>query len=565
VTRERRELSAAAGAAALAALLPFRPAAGAGFLAWDDRTNLVANAAYRALNPSALSWMLTTHYRGPWQPLSWLSYALDYACWGLDAPAFRRTNFLLHAAAAALAVLVARKLLDKALGARVAARARTFGALAAGLFFALHPLRVESVVWLTERRDVLSGAFFLAAWLAYLEGAFALAPALFALALLSKGTAVALPFFLLAGEVEPLGGLSADPRRWRGPAARAAARRLAPYFLLAAAAGAMNLAGFGSGDLRAPDFGLGLRLAVAAQAVGFYFAKTLWPFGLSPYYPMLADKAAIAPRLAAYAALGLAATAEAWLARRRAPWAWTAWLAYLAALAPVSGLVQNGAQIAADRYTYLACLPFALVVGGLAAAAAARRPRAAAAGLAVLAAFLGALSRRQSRVWTDDAALWTRAVALAPDGYLPRSNLAVALMSAGDDEGALAQYEAVLRLHPDDFDAQLNDGVLLGKRGRLAEAETALRAALALKPGDPEASVDLAGVLTRGGRRDAALALLDGVAARRPDFAPGRFNLGLLLLDLGRRAEGEAQLRAAVALDPSLAARLGPRKERMNR
>jgi tetratricopeptide (TPR) repeat protein len=544
----KRGKKLAAAAAALAASIPFLSAAGAGFLAWDDQSNLVYNEAYRGFSRTNLSWMWTTHFRGPWQPLSWLSYAVDWSAWGLDAPEFRRTNFLLHALAAALCVLVARRLLDAALGSRTSERARNLGALAAGLFFALHPLRVESVVWITERRDVLSGIFFLAAWLAYLEEKFYLAPFLFAAALLSKGTAVALPFFLLACEYFPLRRLSAHPRR--------VALRLAPYFALAFVAGLVNLGGFASGDLSVPSIGLGLRLAIAAHAPGFYWAKTCLPFFLSPYYPLVVPTSSLYAGFAGYAVLGLLMTLAVMSSRRRAPWASAAWFAFLAALAPVSGLIQNGAQLAADRYSYLPCLPFAFVVGGFFAAAAEKKFRAAAFGLLSLSVVLSALSARQSTFWRDDRALWTRAVALAPDGYLPRSNLASADLAVGDEDGALEQFRVVLRLHPEDFGAQVNAGYLLQKRGRYDEAESVLRAALSLRPGAPDAIVNLANVLSARGDRKGALTLLDELTSREPEFAPGRFNRGLSLIALGRRAEGEKELRAALALDPSLAARL---------
>jgi len=556
----RARVRAQAALAAAAALLPFLPALHAGFLAWDDRPNLLDNSAWRGFAWENLRWMLTTHWRGPWQPLSWLSYALDRALWGLDAPAFRRTNLLLHALAAALAVLVAARLLEAALAQRVPERARRLGALAAGLFFALHPLRVESVVWITERRDVLSGAFLLAAWLMRLEGRALLGPALFACALLSKGTAVALPFFLLACEVYPFARLSADPRRWAAPPARSVLLGLAPYFALAAAAGAMNLLGLRAGELAVPALSLGKRLLLAAHSAGFYLHKTFWPSGLSPYYALPRDWAAAAPRLAAGAALSAAALAAAWLGRRRAPWALPAFLAYLAALAPVSGLLQNGAQLAADRYSYLPCLPFAFVVGGFAAAFAARRPRAAAGLVAAGALALGALACRQALYWRSDKALWARAVELSADAYLPRSNYAQALNLSGDKDGALAQFPEVVRLEPRDAQARVNWAVLLEERGRLAEAERLLREAYALDPGAPETTVDLAGLLARRGARSEALGLLEALAARRPGFAPGRFDLGLLLLSCGRKAEGVRHLREAVRLDPSLARRLGQKK-----
>lgn len=537
-----RARTSAAALAAAAAVAPFLPALRAGFLEWDDQATVVANAAHLGFSPSRLWWMLSARSYGPWQPLSWLSYAVDFSLWGLDAPAFRLTNLLLHGLAAALAVSVARRLLEEEFSSRVPPRALALGALAAGLFFALHPLRVESVVWITERRDVLSGVLLLAAWRARQKGRGRAALGLFSGALLAKGTAVALPFFLLAAE--------------RPPLTRRVLRGLAPYFALAAAAAAMNLVLLGRGDLQAPWIGALARLAVAGHSAGFYLAKTLWPFGLSPYYPLPQNWLAAAPRLAAYASLAAAATGATWLWRRRAPWALPAWLAYLSALIPVSGLFQNGAQLAADRYSYLPCLPFAFVGGGLAAALAARRPRAAAALVAAGALALAASTWRQSGFWRDDVSLWTRAAALAPDAYLPRSNLAAALFAAGDAEGALAQYPEVLRLEPRDAEARVNLGVLLQQRGRSREAESLFREALRLRPGDLQATTNLGGLLARRGEREAAISLLRPLAAANPDFAPARFNLGLLLLSSGRKEDGLAHLREAVRLDPSLARRL---------
>lgn len=535
----------AAAAAAALAPLPFLAAARAGFLNWDDRANLVDNRAYRGFSAASLRWMWTTHFRGPWQPLSWLSYALDRALWGLNAPAMRLTNLALHAAAAGIFALVARRVLDSALSERVPARARELGAFAAACAFALHPLRVESVVWLTERRDVLSGLFFMAAWLAYLDGKRFAALAAFAAALLSKGTATILPVYLLACESYPLGRLRQDPG--------AAARRLAPFFVLALLAGAMNLRGLGA-DLQVPWIGWRTRLAIAAHAPGFYLIKTIWPAGLSPYYPLLSPPSRLAAHFALYALVGLAATSAAW--RARAPWAWTAWAAFLAALAPVSGLFQNGAQIAADRYTYLPSLPLFLIFGGVVARSASRWFAPSALVSTVLIVVLSSLSWRQSLFWRDDRALWTRAVALAPDGYLPRANLAAADLAAGDSSAALSDEREVLRLRPDDFDARLNAGVLCLESGELDEAQGDLRAALALRPDSAEAAVDLANVLSARGDRRGALDLLDAAVHENPAFAPAQFNRGLILRALGRKAEGDAQLKAALTLDPSLAARL---------
>ncbi len=455
----RRAVPAAAFAAAL---IPFLPALGAGFLDWDDKMTLVFHDAWRGFDAARLRWMLSSSYYGPWQPLSWLSYAADHALWGLDAPAFRRTNLVLHAAAAALLAACARRILDEKLP-KAPERARALGALAAALVFALHPLRAESVVWITERRDVLSGALLLGSLLARLEKRNRLALGLFAGALMSKGTAVALPFFLLALE----------PKKWK---------ELLPYFALAGAAGAVNVALLGGASMPAPWLAWWQKLAMAAHSAGFYFAKTLAPVGLSPYYALPRDWAAVAPRLAAYGLLAAAVTAAAWAGRRRAPWALPAWLAYLAALAPVSGLLPSGGQLAADRYSYLPCLPFAVVAGGLAAAFASKRPRAAAALVAAAGLVLGAAAWRQSGYWRSDAALWTRAVEVEPMSYLPRSNLAMALLAERRLSEAVPQFAAAIALEPRDAPARFNLGLILLSLGEKEDGLALVREAVKLQP-----------------------------------------------------------------------------------
>lgn len=453
--------------APLAALV-FLPALGAGFLSWDDNLTVVFNEAYRGFSPRHLLWMLESRHYGPWQPLSWLSYAVDHAVWGLWAPGYRLTNLLLHGLSAYLLARVARHVLKD-----------ERAALLAALLWALHPMRVESVVWITERRDVLSAALLLGAWLLRLEGRERWGLALYAGALMAKGTSVALPIFLLATD----------------------RRNLLPWFALAAAGGGMNLLFLARGDLPAPELGPLERLSLAAHSFGFYAAKTVLPVGLSPYYPMSAWSWA-------YPALALLLCALL----RREP----LWWATLAALAPVSGLLQSGAQLAADRYAHLATIPLFLM--------AARLPLRVVAPLAVLFA---ALSFRQSFYWRDDVSLWTRAVALYPDALLPRSNLALAL-HAKDPAAAMHQYREWLRIAPKDVQAYVNLAALLVEAGRGREAEFVLREALAHRPGEPRAATNLAGLRALAGDRNEAKALLEDVLRHYPEFEPARRNLELL-------------------------------------
>lgn len=527
-----------------AAAVPFWPAFHAGFLVWDDRVNLVTNAAYRGFALANLRWMLVTRHQGPWQPLSWFSYAVDYALWGLNAAAMRRTNFALHAAAAALFFLVARRLIAAAKPSR-GEFAAGMGAAAAAIFFAWHPLRVESVVWLTERRDVLSGAFMMGAWLCHLEEFPIAALILYAAALLSKGTAFVLPLFLLAEEIYPFDRPIRD-----------SFRRILPFFALAIVVGAIGLWGFSTGAVTAPALTMWQRILVTAHSPGFYFVKTFAPLNLSPYYSLPHDWSAGARALSIYAGLTAALTFAAWKFRREYSAVWVWWLAYLAAVIPVSGLFQNGAQAAADRYTYAAAIPLALAVGEAASILSARKLKFALAGVAAAAALLFALTWRQSRYWRDDRALWEHAVALDGDAYLPRSNYADALMSYGESADAIAQYSEVLRIQPNDAHALINRGTLNLERGRLDAAESDCRAVLALVPGEPSAATNLARIFLEQKNRPAAIEQLEDVVRLHPNFAAARFNLGLLLVSSGRRDEGLSQIRRAVELDPALALRL---------
>jgi tetratricopeptide (TPR) repeat protein len=543
--------------------IAFLPAVRYGFLDWDDRANLALNPAFSGLSWKSLWSMFTTYNFGPYQPLSSLSWALDLRLWGLSPAGFHLTNVVLHSLNAALFFLIAEELFTRSLPDRSAEGARILAFLAS-LFFGLHPLRVESVVWISERRDVLSGFFFLLSFQRYLAAQspsgggrprLSASIAFFFLALLSKVTAVGFLWALLAVDVYPLKRLSPDPRRWLRSPERAVLAEKAPFAVLAALIGAVNLLGFRTGAVRAVSIGAAERIAVAFYGAAFYVRQTLWPAALSPYYLLPTNLRTMTGTLAAHAAAAVLATLFLWGRRRRWPAAWTAWLCYLLVLAPVSGLLQNGRQIAADRYSYLACMPLALLAAG-ALAPLAKRPRALwGAGLG-LAGALAWLTARQIPVWRDDLSLWDQAVSTDPNNYFARSNLATVLFTRGQDAGALLQYREALRLFPDNPEALLNSGVLEERRGDLTAARRLFETALLLRPGDPEAATNLGLLLIREGRREEAEALLAGVVASRPDFASARFNLGVLRMAAGRRREGLADIREALRLEPGLAARL---------
>src|SRR2546430_399980 len=358
---------------ALVTFAAFLPTLQNQFVNWDDDKNFLDNPHYRGLGWTRLRWMWTTHL-GHYIPLTWMTLGLDYLLWGMNPLGYHLTNLLLHAANAVVFFFVVHRILTRALlSPAERGHALTVSAGFAALVFAVHPLRVESVVWITERRDVLSGLFYLLTILMYLRaceqeergrGWYWAAVGLFACALLSKSMAVNLPVVLLILDVYPLRRLGESIGWWSAPARRGYVEKI-PFVLLGAAASAIAVmaqssvrAAVSLAQLSAPG-----RLAVSAYGLSFYLWKTVAPVNLSPLYELRPPvNPWAAPFIVSYG-LVLALTAIALALRRRVPGLPAAWLAYVVVLLPVLGTFQSGPQIAADRYTYLAGLGWAIFAG----------------------------------------------------------------------------------------------------------------------------------------------------------------------------------------------------------
>src|SRR5713101_6887732 len=344
-------------------LAAFSPTLGNGFASWDDALNFLDNPYYRGLAPAQLRWMFTTFHVGHYMPLTWLTLGLDYSLWGLHPAGYHFTSLLLHTATALAFYFLALRLLQVALPPATTPVALRWGAALAALVFAVHPLRVESVASATERRDVLSGLFYVLALLCYVKAAtasaetaparleprwYALALASFAAALLSKSIVVTLPVTLLVLDVYPLRRLG-GAAGWRAP--RPWLDKL-PFFALSAAATIVAfLALLPLGNTRSlADLGIGARIFLSMYGLAFYVFKTLAPLDLSPLYPLTVTITWW------HFAVVIAATVLAVSMRRRWPAFTAAWLIYAITLGPVLGFFHNGPQAVADRYTYLACL-----------------------------------------------------------------------------------------------------------------------------------------------------------------------------------------------------------------
>src|SRR2546427_7291002 len=358
---------------ALVTFAAFLPALQNQFVSFDDDKNFLDNPHYRGLAWTHLRWMWTTHL-GHYIPLTWMTLGLDYLLWGMNPVGYHLTSLLLHAANAVVFFFVVRRLLTRALPSpSERGHALAVSAGFAALVFAIHPLRVESVAWATERRDVLSGLFYLLTILMYLRACergargrrwYWLSVAVFGCALLSKSMVVNLPVVLLILDVYPLRRLGGAIGWWSEPARRVYVEKI-PFVLLAAAASAVALMAQLSKSAIVSVVqlsGLG-RLAVSMYGLSFYLWKTGAPVNLSPLYELPPTVNPWAPPVLLSYGLVLAITAIVLALRRRVPGLPAAWVAYIVVLLPVLGIFQSGPQIAADRYTYLAGLGWAILAG----------------------------------------------------------------------------------------------------------------------------------------------------------------------------------------------------------
>jgi Flp pilus assembly protein TadD len=536
--------------------LLFLPALGGGFIDWDDASLLVRNPWYRGLAPANLAWMFGTVRMGHWMPLNWISFGVDYVVWGMNPLGYHLTNVLLHAAAAAMLYVVARRLLRAALpGGFASDRWLRAGALVAALLFGLHPLRVESVAWITERRDVLSGLFYLLTlwgYLRYVERpsrrAYGVSLGCFALALMSKSITASLPGVLLLLDIYPLRRLGGDAGWFNRPARRVWLEKV-PFVALSGAAAAVAFWALASGSGLTPVRTLGVaeRASLSIYALAFYVGKMFWPVRLSPLYELVLPVQPLETRFVLGALVVAVVTVAVVLVRRSLPALLVAWAAVVLTLLPVLGVAHNGYQLAADRYTYIAALPLAVLAGGLVAMG--RRPALVPAVLALAA--LSVLTWAQIPAWRNDETLWRHAVSRDPASGIARSNLGAALTAERRYEEGTRELERAVVLRPGYAEAWNNLGLALApQKGRLSEASDAFRRALALRPSFGEAWNNLGVTLAMQGRSEGAIEAFEKATMADPASAEARNNLGLALAGQGRVREAAVEFRRARALNP---------------
>src|SRR5437870_6954361 len=359
---------------ALVTFAAFLPTLQNQFVTWDDGKNFLENAHYRGLGWTHIRWMWTTHL-GHYIPLTWMTLGLDYLLWGMNPVGYHLTNLLLHAANAVVFFFVVLRLLTLALPSPAErGHALAVSAGFAALVFAIHPLRVESVAWVTEQRDVLSGLLFLLTLFSYLRAAdgggagrgrwLVASVGFYALALAAKAVVVTLPLLLVVLDVYPLRRLPDRWRDWLAPAERQVWAEKVPYGLLALVASGIAAYALRVSTLAPDAYPLWAHVFIGAHGLCFYVWKTLFPLGLSPLYELPARIDPLDPALLGSVVAVVGIGAGVWALRRRWPAGLAACAAYVVLLAPVSGLPRTiGPQLVATRYSYLSCLPWAILAG----------------------------------------------------------------------------------------------------------------------------------------------------------------------------------------------------------
>ena len=576
---------------ALLTFAAFVPALSSGFVSWDDDRNFLTNPYFRGLGMRQLTWMWSTFHLGHYVPLSWMTLGLDYVMWGMNPTGYHLTNLLLHAADAVLVYVVARRLLERSLSRATPIDPRRLAIASAfvALVFSIHPLRVESVAWITERRDVLSCFFYLSSALLYLRAvdvgaergrSYWLSVIAFACALLSKATSVTLPATLLLLNVFPLRRLELSHAGWWNGAARRVYREILPFALLAGGTVVMTFIALP----HLPQLGVAQKVAVSAYSVAFYLWKTVMPSGLAPLYamPPMIDPFA-ARYLVSYSVL-FTLCGGAWIARRRLPIAAIAWLLFLVAILPMLGLVQNGPQIAADRYTYFAA-PYLGIPAAVVLMDSRRAVRLPSMGIgAAIVILLCVLTWRQTTVWHDSQALWMRvlavegdspiahnnmgnvvfeqkrfddairhyrmALAISPSYAEAHNNLGVALSRQSKYSDAIAEYQRAIAVRPTYDEAYDNWGVSLAAQGHAADAVARYQQAIAINPMNADAQVNWGNALLLLGNVTGAIYQYSVALSVRPDNADAWVNWGVALARQGKLAEAIVKFRRALELRP---------------
>jgi protein O-mannosyl-transferase len=533
---------------AVATLAVYAPARHFAFVNYDDSEYVYENPhVLTGLTLKNVAWAFTSFYACNWHPLTWISHMLDCQLWGTNAGMHHLVNVLFHAANTVLLFIVLRKMTG----------AMWRPALVAALF-AWHPLHVESVAWIAERKDVLSTLFWMLALMAYTQYArnpnrwrYLLVLVLFILGLMSKPMVVTLPFVMLLLDYWPL-------QRLNPPGVNLRRLVLEKVPLLVVAGGSCVVTCLAQQSEKAiqtlGNLPLALRLGNAMTSYAVYLKKMFWPTDLAVFYPHPASIPSWELTGAALLLAGITALVIAM--RSRCPCLLVGWFWFVGTLIPVIGLVQVGDQALADRYTYVSSLGVLIaVVWGMEALTRRWRHRVIPLSLVSLSVVILCvlLTWRQLGYWQNTETLFGHALKVSPDNYRAHYNLGCALGEKGDDAEAIHHYEEAIRLRPNFADARCNLAVELIRENRLDEAAQQLLEVIRLQPDAWDARNNLGMIFSKKGRVDEALFQFQAAVRLKPDSAEARNNFGMVLMQAGRMNEAISQFQAAVRLKPDYA------------
>jgi tetratricopeptide (TPR) repeat protein len=512
------------------------------FIDFDDNEYVYENPVVaRGLTFKGIVWAFAHVHCANWHPLTWLSHMLDCQLYGLHPGGHHLTNVLLHTATVIVLFLVLRQMT---------------GALWRSAFvaavFAIHPLRVESVAWVAERKDVLSGLFFMLTIGAYVRYArrpssvarYGLVMLLFAMGLMCKPMLVTLPLVLLLLDYWPL---------QRQESAGGLVMEKLPLLVLSAASCFATLLAQTGAIQSTKSYSLPLRFGNASVTCLVYLGQMVWPSSLAAFYPYpLNGLPAWEVALAGILLAGLSAVA--WGERRKQPWLLMGWLWYLAMLLPVIGVIQVGMQAHADRYTYLPQIGIYVAVTWLAAewGAKQRVGQMALGGLmtAVLAVLM-VCAWKQTAYWENSETLWNHTLACTTGNNVAYLNAGHDLRKKGRLDEAIAFYQKGLQTEPDNAASENNLGNALCEKGRVDEGITHYKKALQINPAFAEAQFNLGKALRLKGKADEAILQFQKALQIKPDFAQARFNLGNALLQQGKADQAVTQFERALEINPN--------------
>ncbi len=542
----------------LVTLALYWPAMQCNFINFDDPEYVTANPHVQGgLNWEGVKWAFcNTQQAAYWAPVLWLSHMLAWQFFGSNPWGHHLINVLLHAANTALIFLVFQRM------SRATWRSFVLAAL-----FGWHPLRVESVAWVTERKDVLSTLFWMLtlwAYAKYVESIrvrdsrskvwYGAALVMFAFGLMSKAMLVTVPCVLLLLDYWPLQRVTSD--KWQVASIWRLVREKIPFFGLAAVASVVTFAVQKQAGAveTVKSLPVGARVGNALISYCRYLGKLFWPTDLAVLYPHPGYWPMEQVLLAGMFLCSISVLL--WVKRWRYPFLLMGWLWFIGTLVPVIQLVQSGVQAMADRFTYVPSLGILiLTIWGMYELT--RRWRYHQIGLAVagLAAIIlcMALTRQQLGYWKDSETLFRHALAVTENNSMARLDLGMALETKGQFDEAIRQYQEAIRLNPDYADAHFNLGTAFGLKGQLDAAIGQFQEAIRLNPDYADAYFNLGAALDRKGQIDEAIIQFQEAIRLKPDDADAHFILGELLFNQGQLNEAIIQFQEAIRLKPDFA------------